>query len=61
MIGTGGLVALSLALSSSDYTPAARVLIVTYLPLAIAEAFVTAAIVAFLARVQPDALRPVAP
>jgi cobalt/nickel transport system permease protein len=57
--GTGGLVALSLALSSSDYTPVATVLIATYLPLMIGEAFVTATIVAFLGRVQPDALRPV--
>ncbi|MFK8252780.1 cobalt transporter CbiM [Ancylobacter terrae] len=60
VLGTGGLVALALALSSSDYTPVARVLIATYLPLALAEGFVTAAIVAFLARVQPDALRPLA-
>ncbi|SHG24652.1 cobalt/nickel transport system permease protein [Kaistia soli DSM 19436] len=58
--GTGGLVSLSLALSASEYTPVARVLIVTYLPLMIAEAFVTAAIITFLARVQPDALRPAA-
>lgn len=61
VMGTGGLVALSLALSSSDYTPVASVLIATYLPLALGEAFVTAGIVAFLARVQPDALRPMAP
>ncbi|RTL95182.1 cobalt transporter CbiM [Ancylobacter aquaticus] len=61
VLGTGGLVALSLWLSSSDYTPAARVVIATYLPLALVEAFVTAAIIAFLARVQPGALRPVAP
>ncbi|TCK31431.1 cobalt/nickel transport system permease protein [Ancylobacter aquaticus] len=61
VLGTGGLVALSLWLSSSDYTPAARVVIATYLPLALAEAVVTATIVSFLARVQPDALRPVAP
>lgn len=60
VLGTGGLVALALALSSSDYMPVARVLIATYLPLALAEGFVTAAIVAFLARVQPDALRPLA-
>jgi cobalt/nickel transport system permease protein len=58
--GTGGLVALSLDLSSSEYTPIARILIITYLPLMIAEAFITAAIVTFLARVQPDALRPAA-
>lgn len=57
--GTGILVALSLALSSSEYTPVASVLIATYVPLMIGEAFVTAAIVAFLARVRPDALRPV--
>lgn len=61
VLGTGGLVALSLWLSSTDYTPVASVVIATYLPLALGEAFVTAAIVAFLARVQPDALRPVAP
>ncbi|WP_334174327.1 cobalt transporter CbiM [Pseudoxanthobacter sp.] len=58
--GTGGLVALSLFLSSSEYTPVASILIATYVPLMIGEAFITAAIVAFLARVQPDALRPVA-
>ena len=56
---TGALVALSLYLSSSDYTPVASVLLATYLPLAVGEAFVTAAAVQFLARVQPDALRPV--
>lgn len=61
VLGTGGMVALSLALSGSDYTPLASVLIATYLPLALGEAFVTAAVVAFLARVQPDALRPALP
>ncbi len=60
-LGTGGLVALSLALSSSAYTPVATVLIATYLPLALAEGFVTAAIVTFLARVEPKAMRPLAP
>lgn len=57
VLGTGGMVALSLALSSSDYTPVAKVLLATYVPLAFVEALVTAGIVAFLARVQPDALR----
>ena len=56
---TGALVALSLYLSSSDYTPVASILLATYLPLALGEAFVTAAVVQFLRRVQPDALRPV--
>ena len=56
---TGALVALSLYLSSSDYTPVASILLATYLPLALGEGFVTAAVVQFLRRVQPDALRPV--
>ncbi|WP_346914156.1 cobalt transporter CbiM [uncultured Roseibium sp.] len=58
VLGTGGLVAVSLALSSSDYTPVASILLATYLPLAIGEAFVTAAVVGFLARVHPEALSP---
>ncbi|MEI2385447.1 cobalt transporter CbiM [Breoghania sp. JC706] len=59
VLGTGGLVALSLALSSPDYAPVASVLLATYIPLAIGEAFITSVVVAFLARVSPDALRPV--
>ncbi|WP_425104653.1 cobalt transporter CbiM [Ancylobacter sp.] len=59
VLGTGGMVALALWLSSSDFAPAARVVIATYLPLALVEAFVTGAVVSFLARVQPEALRPV--
>lgn len=58
VLGTGGLVSLSLGLSSPQYIPIASVVIATYLPLALGEAFVTAAVVAFLARVQPDALKP---
>ncbi|WP_346895392.1 cobalt transporter CbiM [uncultured Roseibium sp.] len=58
VLGTGGLVAVSLALSSSDYTPVASILLATYLPLAVGEAFVTAAVVGFLARVHPEALSP---
>ena len=61
VLGTGGLVAVSLLLSSSDYTPAASILLATYLPLALAEAFVTAAVVTFLARVHPDALQVATP
>lgn len=56
VLGTGALVALSLWLSSTEYTPVASVVLATYLPLAIGEAFVTAAIVTFLARVRPDSL-----
>jgi len=59
VMGTGALVALTLALSSSDYVPVASVLLATYLPLAIGEAAVSAAAVGFLARVEPAALSPV--
>lgn len=59
VLGTGALVALSLWLSSGEYTPVAKIMIATYLPLALAEAFVTVAAVGFLARLQPEALRPV--
>ena len=55
---TGGLVSFSLWLSSPDFTPIAKVLLVTYLPLALADAAITAAAVGFLARVQPEALIP---
>jgi len=60
VLGTGLLVAVSLALSSSAYLPVASVLVATYLPLAVGEAAVTAAAVGFLARVEPRALNPVA-
>lgn len=58
VLGTGGLVAISIGLSAPEYAPVASILLATYLPLAIAEAFVTAAVVSFLARVDPRALNP---
>lgn len=58
VLGTGAMVALTLALSSADYTPVASVMLATYLPLALVEAMVTLTIISFLARVRPDALRP---
>ena len=61
VLGTGGMVAAALALSASDFTPVASVLLATYLPLAAIEGAITAAVVAFFARVEPEALRPVAP
>jgi len=60
VVGTGALVALSLWLSSPEFAPVAKVMLITYLPLALGEAAVTAAAVGFLSRVQPAALRPVA-
>jgi len=60
VLATGGLVALSLGLSAPEYTPVASVLLATYLPLALAEACITAVVVTFLARVHPEALNPIA-
>ncbi len=54
--GTALLVSLSFALSGSEYTPIASVMAVTYIPLGIVEAAITAATAGFLSRVQPSAL-----
>jgi cobalt/nickel transport system permease protein len=56
---TGVMVSLSLAASGSELLPAARILLATYVPLAVAEAAVTAAAVGFLWRVAPELLLPV--
>lgn len=61
VLATGGGVALALALSSPDYGPSARVLLVTYLPLMAAEGLITGFAVSFLKRVKPDALAGAAP
>lgn len=53
---TGLLVSLALGFSGSEYLPAARLVLLTYLPLILAEAAVTAAAVAFLGRVAPEHL-----
>lgn len=53
---TGGLVAAALALSASEFVPSARIILFTYVPLAVGEASVTGFAVAFLARVRPEAL-----
>jgi cobalt/nickel transport system permease protein len=45
-----------LALSSAAYGTAAKIVILTYLPLAAGEAAITAAALAFLWRVAPDML-----
>ena len=50
------MVCLSLALSGPEYLPAARIVLVTYLPLILAEAAVTAAAIGFLGRVAPEYL-----
>ena len=53
---TGAMICLSLALSSADFLSAARIIVITYLPLAVAEAAVTGFCVAFLLRVAPEML-----
>ncbi len=54
--GTAVGVTLALALSSADYLPSTRIVLVTYAPLALIEAMVTGFVVAFLARVKPEIL-----
>lgn len=58
VFGTGALVALALWLSSSAYVPAAKVVLVTYLPLAAGEALICGMVVSFLSRTAPEALTP---
>lgn len=58
VLGTGGLVSLVLALSAPEYAPVARIVLATYVPLALVEAAITAAVVSFLARAEPAALDP---
>ncbi len=58
---TGALVCLSLAVSGQEFLPAAKIIIVTFLPLMAVEAAVTAAAVGFLQRVAPRILGTGAP
>nr|WP_279387281.1 cobalt transporter CbiM [Aestuariirhabdus litorea] len=58
---TGGLLCTSLALSGPDFLPAARVILITYLPLMAIEATITGFAVAFLLRVSPELILPPRP
>ncbi len=53
---TAALVAFSLGLSGEPFLPAARLLVIVYLPLALVEALVTGTVVVFLRRVEPEIL-----
>lgn len=53
---TGFMVASSIAFSNPDYLPAAKVMLLTYLPLMIVEAVVTGAAIGFARRVAPELL-----
>lgn len=54
---TGLMVSLSLGLSRESFLPAARVIFLTYMPLAFVESVVTGGIIAFVWRVAPELLR----
>lgn len=56
VLGTAGCVALALALSSADYLPSLKIVVVTYLPLAAAEAVITGFVVGHLLRVKPEVI-----
>lgn len=53
---TAGMVALSLGLSGREFLPAARLVMVTTLPVMVVEAFFTAAAIGLIARVKPELL-----
>ncbi|TKB48617.1 cobalt transporter CbiM [Ferrimonas sediminicola] len=53
---TGVMVMLSLVASGPEYLPAGRVILVTYLPLLLVEAVVTAWALSFMKRVAPELL-----
>jgi cobalt/nickel transport system permease protein len=56
VLGTGGLVAGTLVLSGAAFYPAAKVVVVTFVPLAVAESLISAVVVSFLYRVEPALL-----
>jgi cobalt/nickel transport system permease protein len=56
-MGTGGLVALCLVLSSSNYVPSARIMLATYIPLMFGEGVITGFAVVFIRRVKPELLK----
>lgn len=56
VLATGFGVAIALALSSSEFVPSAKILLVTYIPLMIGEGLITGFAVAFLKRVKPELL-----
>lgn len=53
---TGLMVTFSIAFSNEAFLPAARVILITYLPLMVAEAAVTGAVIGFVRRVSPELL-----
>lgn len=56
VLGTAACVSAALALSSTDYLPSLRIVAITYVPLALAEATITGFVVSYLAKVKPEML-----
>lgn len=56
VLGTAGGVSAALALSSADYLPTLKIVALTYLPLAAAEAVITGFTIAYLLRVKPEVI-----
>jgi len=56
VVGTGVMLAATLVLSGEVFLPAARLVALTFAPLALVEALITAVIVGFLVRVEPALL-----
>ncbi|MCE1237261.1 MAG: cobalt transporter CbiM [Hyphomicrobiales bacterium] len=54
--GTAAAMATALALSAADYLPSLKIVVLTQAPLALVEAVITGFVVAYLARVKPEAL-----
>lgn len=57
VILTALMVSLSIAFSQEAFLPAARLILIIYLPLAIVESAVTGAVIAFVWRVAPELLQ----
>lgn len=53
---TAVMVAVSLAASGREFLPAARLLVLTYIPVVVVEAVVTAAAIGLITRVKPEML-----
>lgn len=51
------LAALALAASHAAFLPAAKLLLIAHVPVAVVEALVTAVVIGFMAKVKPDALQ----
>lgn len=56
VIGTAASVSLALALSAAEYLPSLKIIAITYVPLAVAEAVLTGFVVSYLAKVKPEVL-----